>query len=367
MRVFSIGSEGGFTEYERLPFKVDHEESVLEEWLESNPDGIVDDGRVLIIGRQVATDLGGYIDLLGVDRKGNVVVVELKRDRTPRDVVAQALEYAAFATRLNIDALEGILRLYKNDESLSLADCHRKYFEVDESEAVAFNKDQHIVIIGQRVTPQIRQAASFLGSKGIRVTCVEFNFFQAAGGGRLLSQEIVVGREHAEPRVSSTTRRVTEDEFLESCDQHGKVVFSRILDLARRKAMSISWGTKGFSMGVDVDGARVVVCYAYPPGSVYKQTLWTALHDSAGIPKTGAPAESVERLQDSAEATQLFTPAGRDLKCLIDRAFTDSELDKLVAWCESVEQVILEHGLKGKIIGPSVEPVHPPPTRQRVD
>ena len=36
-------------------------------------------------------------------------MVELKRDRTPRDVVAQALEYAAFAARLEVDALEGIL------------------------------------------------------------------------------------------------------------------------------------------------------------------------------------------------------------------------------------------------------------------
>ena len=36
MRVFSVESDGGFTEYERLPFEVDHEESVLEEWLESD-------------------------------------------------------------------------------------------------------------------------------------------------------------------------------------------------------------------------------------------------------------------------------------------------------------------------------------------
>ena len=63
MRVFSVESDGGFTEYERLPFKMEHEESVLEKWLESNPDGILEDGRVLIIGRQVGTDLGGFIDL----------------------------------------------------------------------------------------------------------------------------------------------------------------------------------------------------------------------------------------------------------------------------------------------------------------
>ena len=148
----------------------------------------------------VRTDLGGFIDLLGVDREGNVVVVELKRDGTPRDVVAQALEYAAFAARLDVDALEGILRVHEQDESLSLADCHRECFSVGQSEAVAFNKDQHIVVVGQHVTPAIRQTASFLGSKGIRVTCVEFTFFKAAEGGRLLSQEIVVGTEHAKPR-----------------------------------------------------------------------------------------------------------------------------------------------------------------------
>ena len=191
MRVFSVGSDGRFTEYERVPFEADHEESVLEEWLESNPDGVIEDGPLLIIGRQITTDLGKSIDLLGVDRDGNVVVVELKRDRTPRDVIAQALEYAAFAAKLDAAALEGILGEYRPDEPQGLAEQHREYF--DQTEAVAFNKDQRIVIIGQQVTPEIRQTALFLGAKGVQVTCAEFSFFQAADGGRLLSQEIVVG------------------------------------------------------------------------------------------------------------------------------------------------------------------------------
>ena len=44
--------------------------------------------------------------------------------------------------------------------------------------------------------------------------------------------------------------------------------------------------------------------------------------------------------------TGLFAPAGRDLKCLIDRAFSEDEVARLLAWCESVVQVIAEHGLK---------------------
>ena len=331
-----------------MPFEVDHEESVLEQWLESNPDKILKGGRILIIGRQVRTDLGGFIDLLGVDREGNVVIIELKRDRTPRDAVAQALEYAAFAARLDVDALEGILQVHEQDESLKLGDCHRECFSVGQSEAVAFNKDRHIVVVGQQVTPAIWQTASFLGSKGIRVTCVEFTFFKAAEGGRLLSQEIVVGTEHAKPRpvVSEPLPVVSEDDFLRVCDEHGKAVFSKILKWARSGSMSINWGTKGFSVGVDVDERRVLVCYAYPPAAVFKQTLYTALHRRSGIRrKTNVPAEAIDRLRHEAEATGLFAPAGHELKCLIDRAFTDDEVEKLVAYCASVKQAIEEHGL----------------------
>jgi RecB family endonuclease NucS len=107
MRVFGIDQDGKFQEYVWTPFHTQHEEAVLEDGLKENPDGIVEDGKLLIIGRQVSTNLGTTIDLLALDRLGNVVVVELKRDRTPRDTLAQALEYASFAEQLNTHELEG--------------------------------------------------------------------------------------------------------------------------------------------------------------------------------------------------------------------------------------------------------------------
>jgi RecB family endonuclease NucS len=120
MRVFGIEPDGKFKEYVQTPFQVQHEEAILESWLEGNPDGIVEDGKLLIIGRQVSTNLGSVIDLLALDRRGDVVVVELKRDRTPRDTLAQALEYVSFVVQLDTEQLEAILRSYLNDDSLSL-------------------------------------------------------------------------------------------------------------------------------------------------------------------------------------------------------------------------------------------------------
>lgn len=140
MRVFAIEPDGKFREYVQTPFQLQHKEAILEDWLESNPDGIIEDGKLLIIGRQVSTNLGNFIDLLALDRQGNIVVVELKRDRTPRDTVAQALEYASFVEQITSHQLEEILQSYLNDPSLNLAEHHWQYFELLSEEAVAFTR-----------------------------------------------------------------------------------------------------------------------------------------------------------------------------------------------------------------------------------
>ncbi len=349
MRIFGIQADGNFVEYGQESFQADHTEETLHDWLESNPECILEDNELLIIGREVLTDLGGYIDLLGVDPTGNVVVVELKRGRTPRDTVAQALEYSAFAVRLDVDQLETISRTYMNDESLNFAEHHRQHFNLSESDAVAFNKDQRIVIVCQEVAPQIRETAKFLNSKGVNVTCVEFAFFQAHDGARLMSQEIVVGEESRRPLqvISKAAPAIDEGKFLASLDENGRVVFSRLLEWSNEKSMSISWGAKGFSSGVVVDSVRVPVCFAYPPNSVFKQSLYTAFGGAGGIKyKVAIPEEVVHDIKEKAQNTGLFLSAGQDVKCMIGRSLSDEEVNSLLNVCESIASAIQKYGLK---------------------
>lgn len=80
------------------PRQVDRERQ-LEDWIESNPDVLGE--WLLIIGRQVQTGYGGIIDLLAVDGEGRCVVIELKRGRTPRDIVAQTLDYVSSVAKLS--------------------------------------------------------------------------------------------------------------------------------------------------------------------------------------------------------------------------------------------------------------------------
>ncbi|RJF89147.1 DUF91 domain-containing protein [Oleomonas cavernae] len=85
-------------------------ENLIEGWLEKQPDllGL----ELLVIGRQVVTGFGGRIDLLGLDADGNLVIVELKRDRTPREIVAQMLDYASWVVGLTTRQVHDIAQDY---------------------------------------------------------------------------------------------------------------------------------------------------------------------------------------------------------------------------------------------------------------
>jgi RecB family endonuclease NucS len=76
-------------------------------------DMIVAEPRVLsdewmLIGRQVDTGFGGIIDLLAIAPDGSLVLIELKRDRTPREVVAQAPDYACWVEKFNNESIATI-------------------------------------------------------------------------------------------------------------------------------------------------------------------------------------------------------------------------------------------------------------------
>lgn len=351
MKLYGISTKSKFKEYIEIEFQLEHREALLEDWLENNPDDIVESGELLIVGRQVITNLGSFIDLLAIDKNGDVVVIELKRNRTPRDTIAQSLEYASFIEKLGYEQLEDILRSYTGDESLNLAQYHRDYFSLSSDEAIVFNHDQRIVIVGQKIMPEIRQTSLFLRKKGIRVTCLEFTFFKSNDGLRLLTTDIVIGKEpDIIKKISSGSLPVvSRDEFFASLDDFGKPVFKRILDFADKNQYPIHWGTKGFSLNVNLNGTHVAICFGYPPKAVFRQSVYTALIGRGGLlSKIDVPEETVLELGKDAQSTGLFQPAGREFKFLIDRKFSEGEIESIIHWLEKVIMIVEKYGLKGQ-------------------
>lgn len=346
MRLFQINDDEEFVEYEEQDFKGEHREQTLEKWLESNPDAIVEDGQLLIIGRQVTTNLGTSIDLLAVDREGNLAVIELKRDRTPRETLAQALEYAAFAASLDSKQLDTLYQTYTDDEDISLSEAHRGFFELDEDEAVSFNKDQRIVIIGQDVTSQIRQTSNFLRQKGLRVTCLEFKYFQGQTNEQLLSIDIVVGKEPMRAKSIKTSKQssVTKEEFLAACDHIKRPVYEAILALEDNLTYFTNWVT-GFSLYVNIRSKQVTLCFGRHPMSPKAGQMSTGFKSVLQYVEDGAKLVDSFRERFSNAGFVSFGKTG-EMKHQLDRELTEEQIRVITKILVDLAKSAKENGLR---------------------
>ena len=76
-------------------------EKDLHEFLRRDPSLLGE--RLLVIGSEVITPYGPRLDLLAIDADGDLHLLELKRDKTPRQVVAQVLDYGSWVSTLSRD------------------------------------------------------------------------------------------------------------------------------------------------------------------------------------------------------------------------------------------------------------------------
>src|SRR5947209_5202416 len=114
-------------------------EGRLEQWLCQDLNLVGEE--LLLLGSQVATAYGHAIDILALDREGNLVLLELKRGRTPRDVVAQVLDYASWAHALTEQDIE---RLATEGRQRPPEELFRERFR---SEIPELNEDERLVIV----------------------------------------------------------------------------------------------------------------------------------------------------------------------------------------------------------------------------
>ncbi len=114
IRLWTIGSDDRLAEISELSMA---EQGVIEQrietCLESRPDAIGD--GLLLIGRQVRTG-SGWLDLLAISSDGTIVVIELKRDQTPKETVAQALDYASWIAEQSEETIREVASQYLQED-----------------------------------------------------------------------------------------------------------------------------------------------------------------------------------------------------------------------------------------------------------
>ncbi len=174
-------------------------ESHLEDWLENSPLALIQGEPILWIGRQTSASVEEstiFPDLLGLDTEGNLVIVELKRDEAPREVVAQLLEYAAWANELSEQQIQVIAEDYfENGEEFKgkhFQDVFQDVFDIpDTDEVPPLNRNLRLYIVASDIPTRVARVCRFLRtSQGMDINCINVSTFQTEE-----SEEIIVSIE----------------------------------------------------------------------------------------------------------------------------------------------------------------------------
>jgi hypothetical protein len=177
-------------------------EARLEQWLESDISMVSDD--LLVIGSQVPTDFGGYIDLLCLDSRGDTVVIELKRGKTPRDVTAQSLDYASWVKELSRETIINIGNYYLVERG-PLEEAFRGRFGEELPEIL--NESHRITIVAEEMDDSTERIVRYLSDAGIGINVATVQHFQTSDGHEMLAQVFLIEPARVAAKAQSTSKR----------------------------------------------------------------------------------------------------------------------------------------------------------------
>jgi hypothetical protein len=167
----------------------------LEPWLASNPEIIGTD--IMIIGQQVMTR-SGPIDLLGIDRSGNTVIIEIKRAELPRETLAQAIDYASDVAEWTVERLSEICADYTKR---TFEEAFAEAFPDADMENLNINNTQRIVLVGFSIEASLERMIEWLSdSYGVNLNAIVLSYVKTKGGEELLTKTSVISEEMEQER-----------------------------------------------------------------------------------------------------------------------------------------------------------------------
>ncbi len=178
-------------------------EKDLEEWIKDDP--IVLGHDLLIIGEQTLTK-SGPLDFLAIDKSGNLVVIELKRGKLARNVLAQAIDYVSDVATWDLDELNEICLKYTGER---LEDHLNENFDDTDLESISINDSQRILLVGFSIDEPLQRMIEWLSTNyGISINALIFKHIETESKDKLIARTMIIPEEVDEERRKKSTKKI---------------------------------------------------------------------------------------------------------------------------------------------------------------
>lgn len=198
--------------FSELGFK---ERRHLQEWLEANPEALGEE--FLIIQKEFSgfNDTNERLDLLALDKKGNIVIIENKLDDTGRDVTWQALKYASYCSTLTKEQIRSIYQQYLDRQGNGEEATNKlsEFFNNTEYDEITINQrqTQRIILVAGSFRKEVTSTVLWLLNFKIKMQCFKVTPF-ALGDQLFLTLEQIIPTKDAEDYTISMVDKAQEDQ-----------------------------------------------------------------------------------------------------------------------------------------------------------
>ena len=163
----------------------------IETWIRRNPSILSegDEEELIIISNQKASLTKKRLDLLGVDKFGNIVIIELKRDLAEKMTEFQVITYASSFVNTTFGEACKIYAEYLEKNKVELGLSETTNFSKEAESTLGnfcasinipedFNRNQRIILVAGDFSQDLLSAVTWLILRGIKVECIKLILYK---------------------------------------------------------------------------------------------------------------------------------------------------------------------------------------------
>jgi hypothetical protein len=135
------------------------------------------------------------------------VIVELKRDRLPREAISQAIDYASDVAQWNPEKLDEVCRKFRGKSLAEYLSAAPGFEEIDE---VPSPEDIRILLVGFSVDEATARMVNWLSTKfRIPINALVLKYLKTTGGDEILARTMIIAEEVTQrPRKRITSETI---------------------------------------------------------------------------------------------------------------------------------------------------------------
>lgn len=217
----------------------------LQEWVLHTPNLLGEDLLVITSEFDRFDRTSERLDVLALDRRGKLVVVELKRSAVGTAAELQALRYAAFCSTMSLQDIaelhQSFLRNRGHPEASAEDAMQRITTFVEQPGYSVLDNKPRIILAAEEFPPEITSTVLWLRSFGVDVTCVRLRPHliddQVILDSSILiplpeAEEFLIRRERkeSEQTLRGDRRPIDPAEYIAAVPEHIRPIFQRLRD-----------------------------------------------------------------------------------------------------------------------------------------